>query len=79
MPSCTLNTIYVVHSNIFFQDTYHVKDFIANAKDLPINKQNEGRYQVTLNVFKDSSGECQFDRIFIACLKLDVIIEAIDG
>ncbi|CAG9569286.1 unnamed protein product [Danaus chrysippus] len=60
-------------------DTYHVKDFVANAKDLPINKQNEGRYQVTLNVFKDSSGECQHDRVFIACFKLDVIIEAIDG
>ncbi|XP_026498835.2 uncharacterized protein LOC113402740 [Vanessa tameamea] len=61
----------------FSPDTFAIKDFVVNTKDLPINSATAGRYQVTMNISKNEGGNCLNDKGFIACLKLDFIIESL--
>ncbi|XP_013165479.1 PREDICTED: uncharacterized protein LOC106116263 isoform X2 [Papilio xuthus] len=54
---------------------YNIKDLVIDTKYLPLNKANEGRYQMTLNFYDSPSGDCTGLKKFIACLKVDMVIE----
>ncbi|XP_039760432.1 uncharacterized protein LOC120634104 [Pararge aegeria] len=61
----------------FEPNNYIIKDLVADSQDVPLNSAMAGRYQVTLNMYKNTDGQCLDDKIFIACLKLDFLVEAI--
>ncbi|XP_013142090.1 PREDICTED: uncharacterized protein LOC106106107 [Papilio polytes] len=54
---------------------YTISDLVIDKKYLPMNKANEGRYQMTLNFYDSPSGDCTGPKTFIACLKVDMVIE----
>ncbi|XP_045455482.1 uncharacterized protein LOC123665181 [Melitaea cinxia] len=59
----------------FPPNTFAIQDFVPYTKDLPINSATAGRYQVTMNIYNNPESNCLNEKIFIACLKLDFIIE----
>ncbi|CAH0721131.1 unnamed protein product, partial [Brenthis ino] len=59
----------------FEPNTFAVNDLVAHSKDLPINSVTVGRYQVTMNFIENPSSDCLDEKSFLACLKLDFIIE----
>ncbi|XP_063389525.1 uncharacterized protein LOC134675238 [Cydia fagiglandana] len=59
----------------FAAGPYEVHDLKADNDDLPINGATAGRYQVTINLYNNPDSTCKNVKEFIACLKLDFIIE----
>lgn len=59
----------------FEANDYHLKEFVAITKDLPINSATVGRYQVTMTISESASSDCLSPKTFLACLKFDCIIE----
>ncbi|XP_045539854.1 uncharacterized protein LOC106720479 [Papilio machaon] len=54
---------------------YTITDLVIDTKYLPMNKANEGRYQMTLNFYDSPSRDCTGPKTFNACLKVDMVIE----
>ncbi|KAL4708488.1 hypothetical protein ACJJTC_014096 [Scirpophaga incertulas] len=53
---------------------FKVLNFVVDSEDLPVNKANEARYQVTFNFYENSSCDCK-DKTFLGCVKADFVIE----
>ncbi|XP_052744859.1 uncharacterized protein LOC112054906 [Bicyclus anynana] len=60
-----------------FQNDYNINDLVTDTEALPLNIATEGRYQVTMNMYKSDEDKCLEDKEFLACLKLDFLVETV--